>query len=253
MFELTKPKQTLGSVIENDTLPMPEEARLSEELLRLLQDLPVDMRLNKIGCMTPWAIPAGGGEWEEFSEAPGENLELFELPAEMLPQAHEKLFGQPIPYVGLLTRSLPTEAELDIAFEGTEYEPVETIAVYSQKDTQSVPDVRYFHWLAMRPLGTRKTKNMPEAIAKVKGALVFAQRVPYWETVVRAHPAVSFSFAQGTGNTDGIGENITIAPEMVIEGKVKPIVPSWWAILGIGAAAAGLTVFLVQISKGKKR
>lgn len=195
MYEHKKPLSAFGSTLDYDSLPIPEGTNLSVELLGLLEQLPVEMSLPMDGHVTPWAVQ-DGLSWRPNVESPAENLELYSISSREVREAYDKLFGQPIPYLGVVTYELPTATQIDQALEGTDYEWFETLAVYDQVQTQdAVPPIFYFHWISLREAGEKRSKDLGAAMVEMGGTLVFASRVPYSKTSVRAWPAMDFQTA----------------------------------------------------------
>lgn len=269
MFEGSRPHQVFGSVVES-ALPLPSGQSLSPALLQAVSDLPIQLNLKEIGHITPWAIQFGGIGWEAV-DRPSENLRLYQMPPEKIREGFNKLFGQPIPYLGIITRSLPTQAEIERALSGTDYELYETQAAYSQADRKDTPDILFFHWVSLRPLGTKAGKSMKAALAAMNGALVFAEREPFFDTAKRAHPSVPFIEAfnsrmpsaplNGTGfypaplnpfpsaSTESSSSsssasapspapssNTVVLDEVMVVGEV-PVKTYWLVLAGVSAAA----------------
>ncbi len=237
MFERSKPQQVFGSYIEQESLPLPEGQSLSQGLLDNISELPEELRLQLVGLVTPWAKQKDDSEWEEVV-APKWNIEISNIQESQVRQAFHKLHGQPLPYLGILSKHLPTRTEIEDALAGTDYEFYETIAVYSQKDSQHVPDIRFFHWISSKALGERKFHSLSVAVRALQGALVFAERVPYLTTSTRGHPAINFNSAIHTRAQQAVSGEVVQIPEITIVGSTKPQVSPWLVTAGITVLAA---------------
>ena len=196
MYESKKVQSVFGAPLQYDTMPLPEGQSLSTELIHSLSQLPLEMELPSEGHVTPWATKKSDTEWNERTSPPEYNLGIYLITEKEVRAAYDKLFGQPIPYLGFITFDLPTQHEVETALEGTDYELYETQAVYQQADTgDAVPPIMYFHWISLRPMGEKRTKGLAKAMADITGNLVFAERAPYNKTISRDWPAISFTTA----------------------------------------------------------
>lgn len=246
MYEQSKPMKAFGSTVQHDELPLPEGQTLSPELVSALSQLPLEMELPVVGHATPWATKKNDLEWDANEAAPSHNLKLYGINAEKVRKAFDKLFGQPIPFIGVLTDEPLMHTEVLGALEGTDYELYETLAVYSQDDKDPVPPISYFYWLSMGPEGTKRTKSLDVAAQQMHGTLVLPSRVPYASSTQRAFPAMSFEEALNSDLTeisDVDGESYT-PPQVPTKQKTTaasmPIVP----MVVVGAGLAALTVWL---------
>jgi hypothetical protein len=193
MYENKKVQSVFGAPLQFDTMPLPEGQNLSTELIHSLSQLPLEMELPFEGYITPWATKKSDMEWTERTSPPEYNLGIYLITEREVRKAYDKLFGQPIPYLGFVTFDLPTQNEVENALEGTDYELYETQAVYQQADTEDeIPPIMYFHWISLRPIGEKTSKGLSAAMAEISGNLVFAERAPYNKTISRDWPAMSF-------------------------------------------------------------
>jgi hypothetical protein len=164
------------------------------------------MELPVAGLFTPWARKDDDFSWTPITTAPQDNLKLYALEPNQIHIALQKLFNQPLPFLGVISPVQLTSTQVQDALEGSEYELYDTIAVYNQNDKSPTPAESYFYWISMGPEGDKNTKSMASAVALLKGQLVLPARVPYLDTALRAFPAASFEEAQNTKLTE-VSEN----------------------------------------------
>ena len=254
MFEHSKSFSAFGSTLEQDEVPAPEGHALSPELTSELSSIPIRMELPAWEVLTPWAIKESDFNWKDIESAPSENIKTYLMTVAQVRGAFEKLFGQPIPYLAIVTKEQTPQAQMDSALDGTDYELQETLAVYAQSDKSLVPAVRYLHWIGLREAGGKRARSLTDALKDLQGQLTFAARVPYADTASRAFPASSFDEAMDTDFTeiseDDIRtfENPDVAPTET-KAAVAPQQPSLVGPVMVGVAALALTVYLGKALK----
>lgn len=251
MYENKKVQSVFGSPLQFDTMPLPEGQSLSPELIHSLSQLPVEMELLSEGYVTPWATKKSDMEWSERSNHPDYNLAIYLISEREVRKAYDKLFGQPIPYLGFITKELPTQQEVMSALEGTDYELYETMAVYQQAVTDdAVPHILYFHWISLRPMGEKRTKSLEAAMSTLSGTLVFAERAPYLKTISRSWPSIGFNRALDTLVTEISEEDAQTYSNPEVAAKPSKKGDSFLSnVLVATAVAAGVVIVGKAVSK----
>lgn len=162
----------------------------------LLSEMADALGLQPAGVYTPWATRAGDVSWEEIKN-PDTNLLLFLLTDPQITAATQITFGQPLPFVAILTREPLTQEIVRQLWNGTAYEPYETQAVYRQDDAKEPPTLFYLHWgsrIDLPDLPRQQLAIAPRA-NQAGGDLVFAAQVPREGTTTRGEPALPFQMA----------------------------------------------------------
>ena len=245
MYEQSKPLSAFGSTLDMDELPLPEGESLSPELIAALSSLPTDMEMPASEVLTPWAVKESDFTWQPNTEAPKYNLQTYKISTGQVRQGYDKLFGQPIPYLAIVSKDQIPKAQMESALDGTDYDLYETIAVYDQADKSTVPQIAYFHWISMSEEGKKRTRTLGQAVSDVHGHLRFAARVSYADTAARAFPAMSFDEATDTELNEISEEDINTFenPEVPTPTTNKQAAqPSLVGPLVAGLAVAALTV-----------
>jgi hypothetical protein len=214
LYESKKPLNTFGSQAKHTSLGAPEGVAMSTQLAELLRDLTSQVGLRDAGVLTPWGARKSDLDWQEVK--PDTNIATFEITDRDIQTARDTvLFGQQLPFLGVLSGHLQSSSELQSILDGSPYEWYETLAVYRQDDKNSVPNILFFHWLKARPedqIG-RTSKSMDAVASEMFGRLLFAQQVPLEGSTIRSAPAVSFSQAFNTQEPDPLApEPVTIEP-----------------------------------------
>lgn len=176
-------------------------------------DLAKQLGLKTFGVYTPWAARTSGVSWEPVSQPPDTNIAVFAINDALLAAAQALAWGQPIPFVAVLTEKSISPEVLTKAFGGTPYKFYETQAVYKQSDSAPTPHAYFLHWAENRQpgdAGSGKT-SLAQAAAQVGGALTYSIQVNYNTTSARKPPGVSFQSA--------------LESQMANEGPVPPPPP----------------------------
>jgi hypothetical protein len=175
---------------EMSMIPAPPGTSLGQMAAQgLLAEVTQALGLAPLGVYTPWATRAGDTEWDEIVN-PDTNIAVFGITDALIRQAQDVTFGQPLPFVAIVTKGPMTQAAVDAMWDGSAYKAYETQAVYRQDDAKDPPTIVFMHWgeridmaqLPKSPLGLE-----PKAAA-ANGALIFAAQVPVQTTTTRATP-----------------------------------------------------------------
>lgn len=151
------------------------EAKLSDEALRALLG-----RRPPRAVVAPWALQVTDLEWQEVPHAKQSSFTLLPLTDRDLNQARRGAFGAQAQVVGVLMKRPRSLADQALAFVGTPYGPVFSLAVYSLTDTRRVA-LPYFLTLAvLRDVAaTDRGSRSPAAAARsLGGELVYAVSLP---------------------------------------------------------------------------
>lgn len=230
-----------------EKLPFPQGVTASRERTSQLLQIPEEVGLPRFGVFIPWA-KKNGTTWLEV-DTPDEVYEAFGLSGGSIEQAtKEVLWGDPIPYVAVLTRGLPDGSAMLKAFDGTGYEPVETWATYSSSDTKHVPDPVFLHWLMA--VDDESVGDLEDAAASIRGALVYVQRKA--SGAIRP-VSMSFVAAQNTTFNEIHTDDPAEDPLVVSAGETPAMtsMKSSWAVpVVLGALVLG-GIWLATRDKGK--
>lgn len=146
--------------------------------------------LRPMGIYTPWASRTGDLNWEEITN-PDTNVVAWEINDAQVNSVPTISFGEPLPFIVILTKKPMTETEVAAMWDGTAYQPYETQAVYRQDDAKPVPTIYFMHWgerIDIAKLPKQTLALGPKAQA-VGGQLVFAAQVPVQGSTTRSPPA----------------------------------------------------------------
>jgi hypothetical protein len=165
--------------------------------LELFGQLIEQLGLEKLGLYTPWGARESGVEWEEVDQPPDTNIAAFVINDAVLKTAMGITFGNPIPFIAVITDGLPTPATVEAAFAATPYQFYQTQAVYRQEDKSLVPRLYFMHWAEYRKPGDplHGKGSIDTAAAKISGTCVYATQVDYTSTAQRSPPPVPFQQA----------------------------------------------------------
>ena len=217
LYERKNPLNVFGSQVQHTSLGAPVGVSMSSQLMELLRDITAQINLRDAGVLTPWASRVGDLEWREIK--PDTNIATFEITDKDIQLIQETvLFGQRLPFVGVLSGQYLSESELDKVLTDSPYEWYETIAVYRQDDSNPVPPILFFYWLKSRTedelvRGTKKTAE--QAANGMFGRLVYAQQVPVASSTLRQPPAISFAEAFGIQEPDPLAPEPTVVTTRV--------------------------------------
>lgn len=251
-FEKFEPLNVFGSQAQFSSLGAPPGAAISPQVAELLRDLTTSLGLPDAGVVTPWAGRLGDLEWKEIV-SPDTNIATFELTDAKIAEATEVLFGQPLPFVTVLTGELQAVSELHRILEESPYELFETQAVYRQDDSDPVPRILFLHWLRVKdvPDIPRTAKNMNLVASDMHGQLRFSQQVPVGTSTIRPNPpAISFQEALAAQEsvtvpvpTPGPGPIPPVQEPLPAEGKSKPNL--------LGPILVGVAVLAATVVAGR--
>lgn len=217
-------------------------------------DIAKQLGLKPFGVYTPWATRTSGATWEAVAQPPSTNVAVFAINDSLLAAAQTLAWGQPIPFVALLTEKSVSPEVLTKAFGGTPYKFYETQAVYKQSDASPTPRIHFLHWAESRQpgdSGSGKT-GLTQVASQIGAALTYAIQVNYNTTASRKPPGVSFQSA--------------LESQMASQGPIPPPPPppnlpppteppskaSMAGPLLVGAGVAVATFFVVrEMRKGK--
>lgn len=178
-------------------IPAPPGTSLGQMAAQsLLAEVAEALGLSPLGVYTPWATRGGDISWDEIRN-PDTNIAVFGLTDALIQQAAAVTYGQPLPFVAIITKSPMTQTAVDAMWAGTAYKAYETQAVYRQDDAKDPPTIAFLHWgerIDMADLA-RQTLSLGPKAAAVGGALVFAAQVPVQTTSMRAAPSIPFDMA----------------------------------------------------------
>jgi hypothetical protein len=193
MFQIRQAPRVLSSDSIPGAIPAPPGKDVPELVKELALDLPET--LPKIGTLTPWALRSGDMRWSEVLQPAQLNFEVYGLSDAALAKIFRDHFSLELPYVAVLSKRAPMQAELERAFSGAPYEPDEVTAVYSQRDGSPVPEVYYLLWLRQRAPGWRGRGSTEKSAKAIGGLLVYACQVPVAGTTSRRLPVATFAEA----------------------------------------------------------
>lgn len=147
------------------------------------------LQLQLVGVYTPWASRRSTIEWEPIDN-PDTNIMAWRLTDAGIQAAMNLAFGQPLPFVAILTASPLDDGTMHSMWDGTAYRYYETQVVYRQDDAGEPPKPFFLHWgerVDIAELPPQVAQVEPRA-ARVSGLLVFAAQVPREGTTTRAAP-----------------------------------------------------------------
>ena len=196
IYEKTKPRNRFGQQLDVNALAAPPGHSLQTNLVELLRGIEDMLGLVELGIYTPWARRDGDLAWTEIHK-PDTNVAVFSIDDAQLNRATNELFGQPLPFVAVLTPLMHPMLIAKNASLLTRYEFFETQAVYNQTDSNEPPQIQFLHWYRVRDLGASGGGTMPMSTVAVAlgGRLVFGQQVPVESTTSREAPFMPFESA----------------------------------------------------------
>ncbi|NLZ41373.1 MAG: hypothetical protein GX886_09000, partial [Comamonadaceae bacterium] len=116
-------------------------------------DITKQLGLPALGLYTPWAARESGVTWEPVQQPPDTNIAVFGINDQLLAAAHGLAFGQPVPFVALLTDKPVSPEQIVTALKGTPYKFYQTQAAYRQTDQAPTPKIEFLHWAESRQPG----------------------------------------------------------------------------------------------------
>jgi len=146
--------------------------------------------LRPMGIYTPWASRTGDVNWEEIRN-PDTNVIAWEINDAQVNSVPTISFGEPLPFIVILTKKPMTETEVAAMWDGTAYQSYETQAVYRQDDAKPVPTIYFMHWgerIDISKLPKQTLALVPKA-ESAGGQLVFAAQIPSQGSTTRSSPA----------------------------------------------------------------
>lgn len=180
----------LGAVPAPPGTAMPFDVSLFGEAIKRLG-------LTELGILTPWATRTGDVHWEEIKQPPTSNIGIFSLNDNLLEAVPTITFGQRLPFIAVLSESLPTTTQINQAFSRTPYQLYEVQAVYRQTDRNATPRIYFLTWAELRAPGDAEGggNSVEQTAQALGGQLVWAQQVGYDATRTRDVPAIPFETA----------------------------------------------------------
>jgi len=215
--------------------------------------------LSPVGLFTVWAKRSGDMSWQPLAHAPNSDTALYATDNASVLAAQRMAFGNPLPFIAMLTPTPLTTVAIDAMWSETAYEPYETEAVYRQDDAKSVPTIYFLHW-AMRLESSdvpSRVRSIDSAAAMGGGQLVFAAQVPKTRDD-RAFPVTPFDAALATQlglaavareqrQAPGLGL-LAEPPPVQPVASPKPLLPPWLAATAVGAGVAVLGFWFARRS-----
>jgi hypothetical protein len=191
--------------------------------LELFGQLIDQLGLTKLGVYTPWAARESGVEWEEIDQPPDTNIAAFVINDALLRTALGITFGNPLPFIAIVTDGLPTPTQVSQALALSPYSFYQTQACYRQDDTGHVPKIYYVHWAEYRKPGDpmHGKGSIDKAAQMVNGTSVYAAQLDYRSTAFRASPPVPFSQALAEQAGGALGPP-PLPPELAPPGSQPP-------------------------------
>lgn len=175
----------------------------------------------QVDLLTAWSTRVDATAWEPNPMPPSTNVAIFSLTDQAVQAAQVAAFQQPVPFVGVLSRSQSTPDAVRMAAEGSAYRYYETQAVFSQSDMGDPPKITFLHWFEARQAGDASggSKLLSTVASQLAGSLVFAMQVDYRTTVKRLPPTMSFIDAYTLQFGPPPGGDVPTSPPIV------PVVP----------------------------
>lgn len=236
-------------------LPVPPGVQLPTGFPQI-GDVAKQLGLQPFGVYTPWAARTSGVTWEPVSQPPDTNVAVFAINDSLLAAAQALAWGQPIPFVTLLTEKPVSPEAITKALGGTPYKFYETQAVYKQTDAAPTPRIYFLHWAESRQpgdVGSGKT-SLAQSAAQVGAALTYAIQVNYNTTASRKPPAVPFQSAlESQMGNEGPVPPPPPPPNPPPPTEPPPAKASMTGPLLVGAGVAAATFLIVrEMRKGKR-
>jgi hypothetical protein len=252
------------TLTERSSVPLPQGTGLGQlQALELFENVPQQLALPFLGYFLKWAEREGDLQWREVSAPLPPNhsdaLALYALTDQQVRQAEEIAFGDPLPFVAIVTQEPLSATAVEQMWKKTAFAPYETIAIFKDGDPEVVPRIYFLHWgqridMANAP---QHVEPLESAALQYNGQLVWAAQTEsiYGEgwrigpEGSRTHwPTLPFSDALAaqlalTPASAQPGAPPAPPPQIVTQTTVAPATPSFWSstnapiIVGFGAAA----------------
>lgn len=251
-------KYVLGTHTLNgrSAVPIPSSSGLGAlPSLELFEGVPQSLQLPLLGYYILWAEQKGDLEWEEqpapLSQGDYKALALYALSDENVRQAEEIAFGDPLPFVAIVTQAPMSATAIEQMWKKTAFAPYETIAIFDDASQEPVPPMLFLHWgqridMANAP---QHVQPLQSAAEQYNGRLVWAAQVgesPYgggwreWPTL----PFADALAAQLALTPSSIQPGAPPAPPPQVITQTTVQAPSFWssqnAPILVGFAAFGL-------------
>jgi hypothetical protein len=182
---------------ERASVPIPASSGLGQlPSLELFEEIASTLGLTAIGVYTAWATRTGDMTWEPEEQQPSTNLMVWSLTDHDVNLAQQIAFGNPVPFVAVMTDVPLTSMQIDAMWEDTAYAAYETQAVYRQDDAKPVPTIRFLHWGERIDMSNapQHIKPLESAARSVNGQLILASQIS-GTTSQRDFPAMPFADA----------------------------------------------------------
>lgn len=249
--------------VERARIPAPRGTSLGQmAALDLWNEIAESMNLPFRGTYTMWALREGDMDWQPVPSQPDTNYLVWSINDQAVARARELAFGNPLPYVVILSERLLSTTDVARLWKGTAYEAYQTEAVYRQDDPKATPAMVFMYWGERRdmPAGPEQTLSLDQAAADADGQLVFAAQVASQGTTKREFPGIHFMDAFQMQRTP-LPEEPSPAPP---QEAIQPAAPSEAAVgaqerslvmpvmLGVGAGVlAFAAVRAMQRQEGR--
>jgi hypothetical protein len=182
-----------------DPVAGPYSNAVGDETVRSLPELVLEELAQQvaasapIGELTLWAIQDGEAN---FSAAQTQKKYLaYPVDPKRLTAAQQAAFGQPIPFVAVISDQAMLQSAIEAAWDGSPYEDAGTEVVYREDDPQEVPTGYFVHWGNLRgdQINVDYSKLGTPTIA-LRGTLVYLLPAPITGQE-RPYPHIPFSTA----------------------------------------------------------
>ena len=246
---------------QRGSIPIPNGSGLGQlQALELFENVPRQLQLPFLGYFLKWAERLGDLEWKEEPDPGSPNnvdgLALWALTDENVRQAEEIAFGDPLPFVAIVTAEPMSNTAIEQMWKKTAFAPHSTIAIFMDRDDKVVPTILFLHWgeridMANAP---QHVQPLQSAASQYNGALVWAAQAEsmygtgwligpldgqvHW-------PALPFADALAaqmalTPSSAQPGAPPAPPPQVTVQTTVTPAAPSFWSppviLAGVGAA-----------------
>jgi hypothetical protein len=255
-------------------LPIPQGVGLGQlQALELFATVPQALQLPLINYYVKWAEQVGDLEWLEQPN-PGDpnmidGLALYELTDENVRQAEELAFGDPLPFVAIVTQEPMSATAVEQMWKKTAFAPYSTIAIFQDGDPNVVPRIYFLHWgeridMANAP---QHVQPLQSAAEQYNGKLAWAAQaeVPYpsgWQIGPDggrvSWPTLPFSdalAAQLALTPSSMQPGAPPAPPPQVTTQTTVQAPSFWstqnAPIIVGLAAFGFAFWWKRKGKGR--
>lgn len=200
----------------------------------------------------PWATENELNQWIQ-SLTPEVRYSLYPVTAATLDSVTRATFGQPVGFVAAFDTVM--RAEPEAFFEGTPWQYFQSQAVFSERDTNEPPAIRFLYWGSLRDdVSSKGSTATLEAKVKSLGAqLVYPVTLPI-EGAARGMPHTDFAPALATQTkTTSAAMTPSSSPAAVLPpAPVAASKPSGWGSVVLFTAVAGLGGYVAyRVARGR--